>query len=138
MTQFLPRDLKEGLNGHLNFLLTGWEEGYAEIRVNLTDMHRNRQGGVHGGTMTALIDAATGFCGVYEPDPDQRRGNVTVSLTTNFVGRPKGETLICEAKIVKAGRKIYFSSAEVKDELNNLIATANAVYAYTDINAQRR
>lgn len=138
MTDFQARDLTEGLNGYLGFRLTDWREGFAEICVDIAEVHKNRQGGVHGGTMATLIDAATGFCGIFEPDPDKRRGNVTVSLTTNFVGRPKGKRLICAARVVKAGRRIYFSAAEVKDELGNLIATADAIYAYTGVDHQRK
>ncbi|MFT5180532.1 MAG: hypothetical protein ACI8S3_000406 [Alphaproteobacteria bacterium] len=138
MAEFTERDLTEGLNGFLGFRLTAWSEGYAEISVDIAEVHKNRQGGVHGGTMATLIDAATGFCGIFEPDPEKRRGNVTVSLTTNFVGRPKGKSLVCAARVVKSGRRLYFSAAEVKDELGNLIATADAIYAYTDINAQRK
>lgn len=138
MAEFRTRELTEGLNGFLGFRLTDWRDGYAEIAVDIGDVHKNRQGGVHGGTTAALIDAATGFCGVWERDPEKRRGNVTVSLTVNFVGRPKGTTLTCAARVVKAGRRIYFSNAEVKDDQDNLIATADAIYAYTDVDHQRR
>ena len=75
MADFTSRDLLEGLNGLLGFRITEWREGYAEIAVDLDDRHRNRQGGLHGGTTAALIDAATGFCGIYERDPEKRRGN---------------------------------------------------------------
>ncbi len=132
MAEFDPQELLEGLNGYLGFRVDAWRDGYAEISVELDDRHKNRQGGIHGGTMAALIDAATGFCGVYEPDREKRRGNATVSLTINFVGRPKGKRLICSAHVVKAGRRIYFSAAEVKDDEDNLVATADAVYAYVD------
>lgn len=138
MADFIARELTEGLNGFMGFRLTDWREGFAEISVDIAEVHKNRQGGVHGGTMATLIDAATGFCGIFEPDPEKRRGNVTVSLTTNFVGRPKGKTLICTARVVKAGRRIYFSAAEVKDDEGNLVATADAIYAYTDVNHQRK
>ena len=132
MADFDSQELLEGLNGYLGFRIDDWRAGYAELSVELDDRHKNRQGGVHGGTMTALIDAATGFCGVYEPDRDKRRGNATISLTVNFVGRPKGTTLTCAAKVIRAGRRIYFSSAEVKDDQDNLVATGEAVYAYID------
>ncbi|MBO6783810.1 MAG: PaaI family thioesterase [Alphaproteobacteria bacterium] len=138
MSDFEPRMLTEGLNGELGFRLDDWREGFAQISVDLDDRHKNRQGGLHGGVTATLIDAATGFCGVYEPDPGKRRGNVTVSLTVNFVGRAKGTTIICRAKTVRAGRRIYFASAEVHDNENNLVATADAVYAYVDRDAQRR
>ena len=138
MSDFEPRALTEGLNGELGFRLIDWREGFAQIAVDLDARHKNRQGGLHGGTTATLIDAATGFCGVYEPDPDKRRGNVTVSLTVNFVGRAKGKTLVCTARTVRAGRRIYFAAAEVHDDEDNLIATADAVYAYVDRDAQRK
>jgi uncharacterized protein (TIGR00369 family) len=138
MTDFEARDLTEGLNGELGFRLRDWSEGFAQISVDLDHRHKNRQGGLHGGTTSTLIDAATGFCGVYEPDPEKRRGNVTVSLTVNFVGRAKTSTIICTAKTVKTGRRLYFAAAEVHDDDGNLVATADAVYAYVDRDAQRQ
>ena len=138
MTDFEDRDLTEGLNGFLGFRLIAWREGFAQLAVDISDKRRNRQGGIHGGVTASLIDAATGFCGVYEPDPDKRRGNVTVSLNVNYVGRAKGDTLTCTAKIIRAGRRIYFASGEVHDEYGNLVASAEAVYAYVDRDAQRR
>jgi acyl-coenzyme A thioesterase PaaI-like protein len=98
MVDFNEQELLEGLNGYLGFRIDAWREGYAEISVEIDDRHRNRQGGVHGGTMTAL----------------------------------KGTTLTCAARVIRAGRRIYFSSAEVKDDQDNLVATAEAVYAYVD------
>jgi len=138
MTDFEARDLTEGLNGFLGFRLIDWRDGFAQIAVDIEDRHKNRQGGIHGGVTASLIDAATGFCGVYETDPEKRRGNVTVSLNVNYVGRAKGNRLICSAKIIRAGRRIYFASGEVRDEHDNLVASAEAVYAYVDRDAQRR
>ena len=128
----------KGLNGSLGFELVEWREGFARVTVDLDDRHRNRQGGIHGGVTAALIDAATGFCGIYHPDPEKRRGNVTVSLTVNYTGRPKGARLTCIAELLRAGRRIYFASARVCDDTGNLIASAEAVYAYVDRDAQRR
>ena len=36
------------------------------------------------------------------------------------------------AETIRAGRRLYFASAEVRDDTGNLIATAEAVYAYVD------
>lgn len=128
----------KGLNGSLGFDLVEWREGFARVTVDLDDRHKNRQGGIHGGVTAALIDAATGFCGIYDPDPEKRRGNVTVSLNVNYTGRPKGTRLTCTAELLRAGRRIYFASALVRDDTDNLIASAEAVYAYVDRDAQRR
>ena len=125
-------ELMEGLNSYLGFRMKEWREGYAEITVDLQEHHRNRQGGIHGGTMATLIDAAGGFCGVYEPDRAKRRGNATVSMTVNFIGRPSGDSVTCIARLLKAGGRIYFTAAEVKDDEGNLVATGEAVYVYVD------
>ncbi|MBM3559602.1 MAG: PaaI family thioesterase [Alphaproteobacteria bacterium] len=133
-----PTPLGEGLNGVLGFLLTGWEKDYARIEVQVAAQHRNRQGGVHGGVLATLLDATTGFAGIFEPDPAKRRGNATVSLTTSFLGRAKGDRLVCEVRVTGAGRRLYFARGEVRDGEGTVVATAEAVYAYTDIDAQRR
>ena len=111
MTDFDTHGFTKGLNGRLGFDLAEWREGFARVTVDLDERHENRQGGIHGGVTAALIDAATGFCGIYEPDPDKRRGNVTVSLTVNYTGRPKSTRLTCTAEVLRSGRRIYFASA---------------------------
>lgn len=138
MADIAASGFTKGLNGSLGFELAEWREGYARVVVDLDERHRNRQGGIHGGVTAALIDAATGFCGIYDPDPEKRRGNVTVSLNVNFTGRPKGSRLTCTAELLRAGRRIYFASSLVHDDAGNLIASAEAVYAYVDREMQRR
>ena len=138
MTDPEAHDLTKGLNGELGFRVIEWREGFARVAVDLDERHGNRQGGLHGGVTAALVDAATGFCGIYEPDPDKRRGNATVSLNVNFVSRPKGTSLICTAELLRAGRRMYFASALVHDDTGRLIASAEAVYAYVDRDARRR
>jgi uncharacterized protein (TIGR00369 family) len=138
MTESYESDVLTGLNGFLGFRVVEWRKDYAALAVDLDERHRNRQGGpLHGGVTASLVDAATGLCGVWEPDPDKRRGNATVSLTINFVGRPKGRTLTAAAHVIRAGRRLYFASARVTDEEDSLVATAEAVYAYADRDAQR-
>ena len=125
-------NLTAGLNDLLGFHLAEWRPGYARLEVELDDRHKNRQGGLHGGVTAALIDAATGYCGIFEPDPARRRSNATVSLNINFVGRPKSRKLIAEAELDRAGRRLYFASARVTDDSSTLVATAEAVYVYVD------
>ncbi len=79
-----------------------------------------------------MIDAVTGYCGIYEPDSSKRRGNVTVSLNINYINRPKGARLRATAELIRAGRRLYFAAARVTDDQDTLIATAEAVYAYIE------
>ena len=138
MTDLDASGFTRGMNGNLGFELVEWREGYARVTVTLDKRHENRQGGIHGGVAATLIDAATGFCGIYHPDPEKRRGNVTLSLNVNYTGRPKGTRLTCVAEVLRAGRRIYFASARVHDDIGGLVASGEAVYAYVDRDAQRR
>ena len=137
MTDFDAHELTKGLNGRLGFHVVEWRAGFARVAVDLDERHENRQGGLHGGVTAALIDATTGFCGIYEPDPEKRRGNVTVSLNVNYLSRPKGTSLTCTAELLRAGRRMFFASARVHDDTGSLIASAEAVYAYIGRDAQR-
>ncbi len=132
MTKPIPESMTDGLNDLLGFQLVEWRSGYAVLEVELDDRHKNRQGGLHGGVTASMIDAVTGYCGIYEPDSSKRRGNVTVSLNINYISRPKGARLRATAELIRAGRRLYFASARVTDDQDTLIATAEAVYAYIE------
>ena len=128
----MPKSMTDGLNDLLGFELVEWRSGYAVLDVELDERHKNRQGGLHGGITASMIDAATGYCGIYEPDSSKRRGNVTVSLNINYISRPKGARLRATAELIRAGRRLYFAAARVTDDQDTLIATAEAVYAYIE------
>ncbi len=132
MTKPIPKSMTDGLNDLLGFELVEWRSGYAVLDVELDERHKNRQGGLHGGITASMIDAATGYCGIYEPDSSKRRGNVTVSLNINYISRPKGARLRATAELIRAGRRLYFAAARVTDDQDTLIATAEAVYAYIE------
>ena len=132
MTKPIPKSMTDGLNDLLGFRLVEWRSGYAVLDVELDDRHKNRQGGLHGGITASMIDAVTGYCGIYEPDSNKRRGNVTVSLNINYISRPKGARLRATAELIRAGRRLYFAAARVTDDQDTLIATAEAVYAYIE------
>ena len=132
MTKPIPKSMTDGLNDLLGFELVEWRSGYAVLDVELDERHKNRQGGLHGGITASMIAAATGYCGIYEPDSSKRRGNVTVSLNINYISRPKGARLTATAELIRAGRRLYFAAARVTDDQDTLIATAEAVYAYIE------
>ena len=124
--------MTDGMNDLLGFQLVEWRAGYAVLEVELDGRHKNRQGGLHGGVTASMVDAVTGYCGIYEPDSSKRRGNVTVSLNINYIRRPKGARLRATAELIRAGRRLYFAAARVTDDQDILIATAEAVYAYIE------
>lgn len=114
----------------LDYRITAWEDGYARVELELSDVHMNRQGWPHGGIYALLIDTAAGHAGSWVPEDQPRIGVMTLSLTTNFISVPKGKCLIAEARKTGGGRNNFFISATLKDELGNLVADGTASLSY--------
>lgn len=107
-----------------------WHEGYAEMRLPLSPMLRNRSGVVQGGAICALLDAAAGYAGLYSPSGAQSVHGVTLSLTTNFLANGKGEVLTCKGYLERKGGSVYFSRAELWLDAETLLATAVGTFRY--------
>ncbi len=114
----------------LGYQITEWREGYARVELELTEVHKNRQGFPHGGIYALLIDTAAGHSGSWVPETEPRVGVMTLSLTVNFISVPKGTRLIAEAEVTGGGRNNFFSSIVLKDDLGNMVSTGSATLSY--------
>jgi acyl-CoA thioesterase len=94
-----------------------------DVREGLT-----RMGGIlHGGAVFSLLDTAAA-CAVHTIIGEAGR-TVTVDFTIHFL-RPFGSgRLHARARVLRAGRRIVFLSAEATDPAGVLIATATTTYA---------
>ena len=86
----------------------------------------NGSGNLHGGAMATLVDVAGGSCAARASgfDPTQQ-GIVTADLHVRYLGRPKGDTVRAEARVMRAGRMLIVVEVRVLDDLDNLIAFAD-------------
>ena len=114
----------------LGFEVTEWAEDYAKVEAPIATVHENRYGIPHGGVYATMIDTAAGFAGCWCPYPGRRRLAMTLSMTVNFVSRPKGRRLVAEARKVGGGRKTYFAEATLTDEAGTLVATGSVTMRY--------
>lgn len=114
----------------LGFRLTHWAEGFARFELPLTDRLMNRYGIPHGGVYASLLDTVMGFCGSYTGDPDRRQLCMTLSLTTNFLGRPSGAVLLGEGRHVGGGRSTYYAEGTLSDETGTIVATGIGTFRY--------
>ncbi len=115
----------------VGYRLTRWEEDLAEGRVDLDERHLNRQGLLHGGVMTTLLDAVLGYCGIFTTIPERTRRALTLSLTCNYVGTARpGDSVIAVARKTGGGRSVFFATAEARDQEGRLLGTAEAVFKY--------
>lgn len=112
----------------LGYRLTEWREGFARIEQEIVPALGNRSGIPHGGVYATLLDTAMGYTGVWVPKGQSRVYALTLSLTVNFVGQPKGSRLICDALLTGGGRSTFFTEAKLHDDLGNLIATGSGAF----------
>lgn len=118
------------LQKHLGFRMTGWSPDYAAFEMPLAPFHMNRYGIPHGGVYMTLLDTVMGYCGCYTGEPDAPRFAMTLTLTTNFVGRPQGAVLKAEARRIGGGKRTFFAEGLLTDDRGTTVATASGAFRY--------
>ena len=116
---------------HLGIEIVSWQENKVELSATIEDEFVNSHGVPHGGFLCSLLDVGTSLPGIYCPTPGHMRKALTLSLNTNFVGQASSKQLYITGRVIKSGFKIYYSSAEIFDANDQLLATAQAVLKYT-------
>ncbi len=103
------------------------ERGAASFAVDVRE-ELTRMGGIlHGGAVFSLLDTAAA-CAVHTVIGEAAR-TVTVDFTIHFL-RPFGSgRLHARARVLRAGRRIVFLTAEATDQTGVLVATATTTYA---------
>jgi acyl-CoA thioesterase len=92
------------------------------IRPELSQNH----GVVHGGAIASLIDTATAFAILTLLEPDERV--TTVDLTISYLRPGLEGRLRATARVLRQGRRLLNTSAEVTNEGGTLLATALSTY----------
>ncbi|MFD1340931.1 PaaI family thioesterase [Litorisediminicola beolgyonensis] len=124
------REPAHSFSKYLGFEMVDWHEDYARFELLIRDVHFNRHETLHGGVHATLLDTAMGYAGCWTGDPEVRQMALTLSMTVQYLSRPKGQRLIAEGWKTGGGRSAYFARAEVKDDTGEMIATATGVFRY--------
>ena len=96
---------------HLNARLVRVEPGLCEIALPYSDKVTQQQGGFHGGAIGALGDIAAGYAGLtMAPEGTEV---TTVEYKINFLAAFQGGELRATGQVVKAGRRLIVTTAEV-------------------------
>lgn len=112
----------------LGVQLTHWADNQCALTLKIEPRHLNRQSSLHGGVIATLLDAACGYAGIYNAPGEPERQAATISLNISYIKGVQEGLIEATAHVTGAGRKIYFSSAELKDEAGNMIATAQGSF----------
>lgn len=114
---------KQGVMMAWNARLTGAAGGACEIVLPMSAAVTQQHGFFHGGVIGTMADAAGGYAANTLLMPDNEC--LTAEYKINFVAPAIGDTLIARGKVLKAGRTLVVSSADifvVKDGVEKLCA----------------
>lgn len=98
----------------------------------LAPRHMQHTGQAHAGVVSSLADHSMGAAA--QTLTPEGHWVVTAELKMSLLRPCKGERLVCEAHVLKPGRMLMFTEAEVYAEANGertLVAKASATMAVT-------
>ncbi|MEY4979524.1 MAG: hypothetical protein RLZZ352_1794 [Pseudomonadota bacterium] len=102
---------RQGMMQHLGARLLDVAVGRVSLALPYTDRVTQQQGGFHGGAMGALADIAGGYAGLTVAPEDMEV--TTVEYKINFLAAFQGGELQATGQVVRAGRRIIVTTAEV-------------------------
>ena len=85
--------------------------------VELTDDHRNANGGIMGGAIFTLADLAFAVLvnNIHKP-------SVAAQVSINYLSGTKGKKLYARSSCIKTGRSTTVASVDIYDELGTKVA----------------
>lgn len=110
---------------HLGFQLDALDEGRSQVRLKFQPHLGNSRGEVHGGTVAAIVDAA--MSQAVRSLVDKALGVATMTMNLTYLAPARGE-IVCKGTVIKRGRSVMFTEAEVLGEDGELACRASASY----------
>lgn len=102
---------RQGLMTTLGARVGKVDRGTCEIFLPYSDKVTQQQGGFHGGAIGAIADIAGGYASLTVAPDDMEV--TTVEYKINFVAAFQGGSLRAIGKVVKEGKRLYVTTAEV-------------------------
>ena len=105
--------------------------GYARLSLLIERHHANRDGSVHGGVISSLMDSSTGVAlrASYGPEDSDLLGHATLEMNVSYLETARlGDRLTAEAHILRKGRSIAVGEVEVRRPSGDLAAKGRLTY----------
>ena len=103
---------RQGMMRHLGATLEQVESGLCVVLLPYSDKVTQQQNGFHGGAMGALADIAGGYAGLTQAPAGMEVTSVEYKI--NFMAAFKGGALRATGRVVRAGRTLIVTTAEVE------------------------
>jgi uncharacterized protein (TIGR00369 family) len=115
----------------LGLELHRFDNGRAEVQVDLETAHLNSWEVAHGGVLMTMLDVAMAHAArsVHAKEPGHGPGLVTVEMKTSFM-RPAEGRLTAKATLLHRTSTMAFCEASVFDEDHHLCAHATGTFKY--------
>ena len=101
-------------------------DGASEVRLVLTEAHRNLRGVAHGGVVSALLDMALGAAVVSTTSEEEWCG--TLELSVQFRDPARNGPWSDGVGFERRGRSVAFAAGEVLDDAGRIVAVAHGVW----------
>lgn len=102
---------RQGVMGYLGAELGAVAPGRCEIRLPYHEGLSQQHGFFHGGIVGTIADSAAGYAGYSLMPPEA--SVLTVEYKMNLLAPADSELLIARGEVVKAGRNLVISKADV-------------------------
>ncbi len=102
---------KQGLMATLGARLEKVEPGFVEIALTPTPAVSQQHGFVHAGAVAAIADSAAGYAALSVMP--EGTGVLTAEFKINLLAPAAGERIVARGRVVKAGRTLTLSQADV-------------------------
>lgn len=120
---------RQGLMRLLGAAVDSVAPGVCVLSLPYSDKVTQQQGGFHGGAVGALADIAAGYAGLTQTPAGMEV--VTVEYKINFLASCQGGKLRATGRVIKAGKRVIVSAADVVHVADDGRETACAVLQQT-------
>ena len=102
---------RQGLMRHIGARLLQVEPGLCVLALPYSDKVTQQQDGFHGGAIGALADIAGGYAALTTAPEGMEV--TTIEYKINFIAAFQGGEIQASGRVVKAGRRVVVTTAEV-------------------------
>lgn len=108
----IERELNaQGVTPLLDIVIDHQEPGRVTLSMPITPKVVQQYQVVHGGMVTVIADSASGLAGISLLPPED--GVLSIEFKINLLGPGRGERMIARGEVIKAGRTVIVSKADV-------------------------